>query len=927
MRRRIGLYIGGMMADIGDDSFILFNYAMTDLTEPAAVKNSYSRQVTLPGTPQNDRVFGSFFRLDRRTQFSGTYTGVSFDPSRKTPFTIYGEAGEILESGYVKLEQVLQSAGGVQYTVTLYGGLGSFFYGLTYNEEGDRRTLADLDYLGTDSPDKELDFKINAETVQEAWNAEHDPSSPTKWDVVNFAPCYNGVPDGDFDAAKALATPSKTGLKENLTRDGKTYKPSSSGYVVVNLTDGHDEWAAKDLRSYLQRPVFSMESFFRAICRPENNGGYEVDLSDLTADNRTAPYGNVWMTLPLLTELTQGTETDAEIRGRSTSTSGFDVMTWTVQGDVPSGSKVSAEVVFRPAFFMQGNPGQGRLSLTGWGASDVLHANYRQYAAIFIQLLAYTSDNILVGGSRVACICPTRTPKEAADITGFVPAWTEAGTAYYEARSYNGSLSSEQFSPDLYKFGQTLKMSAEGTDATVFKVHVASYTITESRSGLPDWAVQTSSSHSQSPPWLYRNRAPGEDFLTFKGNRSYFQGDNSLSSAVITTPDGVRSGAKMTKGALLNTGHTPADYLLSFCKMHGLHFLYDGTARKVSIVTRNTMYSKYRDSGEVIDLSDRIDRSQGIRTAPFVFESKWYDFILESDGGEFYDSYLSRYGREYGMQRVNTGYDFDADNINMMDGNIFRQGVTLLEKSPYFNSIKVSGAFRPSVFVDKGNSATYWDDEGNTEDFSISSIPPDAAVTYLNEYGHDGYDVEFARKLQLHDAEGKPLDGSGILVFWEGNEWYPYFKVTDDIPAMTALTGKPCWLLDPGDPDGILIPIFGRYRFAAGGWSIDDSLDFGIPSELGIPDVNYRDGASIYDRLWRSYLHDRFDVNTKVMRCRVDLAGLRVGQDLLRRFWWYGNSLWVLNSISNYSMTTWDTAECEFIQVRDTAAYTDGQTL
>ena len=144
---------------------------------------------------------------------------------------------------------------------------------------------------------------------------------------------------------------------------------------------------------------------------------------------------------------------------------------------------------------------------------------------------------------------------------------------------------------------------------------------------------------------------------------------------------------------------------------------------------------------------------------------------------------------------------------------------------------------------------------------------------------------------------------------------------------MTALTGKPCWLLDPGDPDGILIPIFGRYRFAAGGWSIDDSLDFGIPSELGIPDVNYRDGASIYDRLWRSYLHDRFDVNTKVMRCRVDLAGLRVGQDLLRRFWWYGNSLWVLNSISNYSMTTWDTAECEFIQVRDTAAYTDGQTL
>ena len=231
------------------------------------------------------------------------------------------------------------------------------------------------------------------------------------------------------------------------------------------------------------------------------------------------------------------------------------------------------------------------------------------------------------------------------------------------------------------------------------------------------------------------------------------------------------------------------------------------------------------------------------------------------------------------------------------------------------------------MFVDKGNSATYGDSEGNTEDFSISSIPPGAAISYLNEYGHEGYDVEFARKLQLHDAEGKPLDGSGILVFHEGNDSYPYFKLTDDVPAMTALTGKPCWLLDPGDPDGISIPSYGRYQFAAGGWSIFYSLDFGIPSELGIPDVKFRDDASVYDRLWRSYLHDRFNVNTKVMRCRVDLSGLRVGQDLLRRFWWYGNSLWVLNSISNYSLTTWDTAECEFIQVQDTEAYTDGQTL
>ena len=917
MRRRIELYIGNMRVDVGGESFILFNYAMTDLTEPAAVKNSYSQQVTLPGTPQNNRIFGSFFRLDRRVQFNGTYTGVSFDPSRKTPFTIYGETGEILESGYVKLEQVLQSSGDVQYTVTLYGGLGSFFYALTYNEEGDKRTLADLDYLGTANSDTELDFKINAATVQEAWDAESDPDNPTKWDVVNFAPAYNGIPDGDFDASKALATPSKTGLAPNITKDGKNYVPSASGYVVVNLSDEHDEWAAKDLRSYLQRPVFSMESFFRAICKPENNGGYEVDLSDLDIDNRTPPYTNVWMTLPLLTELTQGTESDAAVLGQSSATAGFDVMTWTVQGDVPAGSKVSAEVAFIPKFIMPSDAGTGTLA----SSRQVISGNFliAEETAIFIQLLAYTADNILVGGSRVACISAGGSPIDLAKTVGFVPAWTEDGTAYYETSPHVGYFSSDNpLMPTQYSFGQTLTMSAEGTDATVFKVHVVSYCIT--RITFPSGAESAIvTGGTGSVPTLFRSANP------YTATGSMFQ--QEMSSATYITPDGVRSGALVTKRALLNTGHTPADYLLSFCKIHGLHFLYDSTAKKVSIVTRNTLYSKYKDTGDRIDLSDRIDRSQGIQIAPFVFESKWYDFILESDGGQFYDSYLTLYGREYGMQRVNTGYDFDADNINIMDGNVFRQAVTLLEKSPYFNTIMMSGSFRPSVFVDKGNSATYWDSEGNTEDFSISSIPPGAAISYLNEYGHEGYDVEFARKLQLHDAENKPLDGAGILVFHEGNDSYPYFKLTDDVPAMTALTGKPCWLLDPGDPDGISIPSYGRYQFAAGGWSIFYSLDFGIPSELGIPDVKFRDNASVYDRLWRSYLHDRFNVNTKVMRCRVDLSGLRVGQDLLRRFWWYGNSLWVLNSISNYSLTTWDTAECEFIQVQDTEAYTDGQTL
>ena len=73
-------------------------------------------------------------------------------------------------------------------------------------------------------------------------------------------------------------------------------------------------------------------------------------------------------------------------------------------------------------------------------------------------------------------------------------------------------------------------------------------------------------------------------------------------------------------------------------------------------------------------------------------------------------------------------------------------------------------------------------------------------------------------------------------------------------------------------------------------------------------------------------MRDLLDKDTKVLKARVNLEGLKVDQSLLRRFFWYDGSIWVLNKITNYSLTTFDTAECEFIQVRDKSNYTNGQT-
>lgn len=307
MKRNVQLYIAGQMVDLADDSWILYNWTREEMSNPTAVINSSSHQVTLPGTCRNNGVFGAAFRLDRRTLFGIRYDGTEFDPTRKTPFMLYDGDGTVLESGYCRLDAVNTHNRRHAYTVTLYGGLGSFFYALASKDDGTPRTLADLIWNDMDGEDV-TDFEVfpGAATVQDAWTflGGGEPERKTWWNVLNFAPCYNGLP-ADFDASHALMDNEAwanipAGVDEDNQRPYEwTYK-AGLDCALVSFTNPHTEWELADLRWYLQRPVVSVKAFIAAVCDPRNNGGYEVTL-DPTFFNAANPYyADAWWTLGMI---------------------------------------------------------------------------------------------------------------------------------------------------------------------------------------------------------------------------------------------------------------------------------------------------------------------------------------------------------------------------------------------------------------------------------------------------------------------------------------------------------------------------------------------------------------------------------------------------------------------------------------------------
>lgn len=898
MRRRIELYIGGSPADLSDQNLILFNYAFTDAETPTAVKNSFSKQVTLPGTPANDAIFGHLYRLDRVTMASG------FNALNKTPFVIFDERGNILESGYLRLDSVTRKGVIVTgYKVSLFGGLGSFFYALSYNDDGTKKSLASLRYLNTLDASTELDFVITRNAVSDAWTrlASNPASVSQKWDVLNFAPCYNGVPDGDFTPDLGYGNAAALGLSVPVGE-----RTDANGNAYVKFSKAMDEWAVKDLRSYLQRPVLSWRAFLQAVGHFASDNGWTLDYSAVPS----AEYADLWLTLPMLTSIAGVRQTGGTIVGTLTpyATTAQTVGRIDLSGlDTFVGVNIAARIYTNVLFDGSSLSGNARL----------LNNSGTEMSIVFYQVLAYSGNTLLGGSSVLMAHDYDIQPGGSAAVAQLA---SEVG--YTPVVPTNEYIPKEQSLSDYWQGGAYMydeelefpEFQIEGADN--YRIVAEAFHLTGTFSGSTI-SIDSVDADGSSVPWIWPDGSDTPKQVdTAEANQDYTTPDEYD----YTSPGVFRSGVLLGKAEVLSSTATPLDYLIAWTKRSGLVFRYDPAAKLVTILPRDDFFGT---GLPVLDLSERIDRSKEITIAPMYSGSRWYEFADDLVESGYAKEYLDTYGVQYGIQRMDTGYAFNADAKNLLDKGSIRAAVSRLAHGPYWNCFFHSSVFYPSQFAEAGHKyILFGETTGEEKEHDLPAL--DGVFSYYNN-DFKGYDLPFISRLDFADGEGKALDGAGVLCWYEGVKMMPYFHLSDDDTTMCeGNKGTPCWWLTGGNSTGIAVPVFSRYRQEYN--RVAETLDFGKPREADIPGVVFAEAdCTMYERRWRAYLSDLLNLDTKVMKCRVDFKGLQVGPDLLRRFFWYEGSLWVLNKMTNYSLTTWDPVECEFIQVRDIEAYTNGQ--
>lgn len=935
--KNLKLYIASKEVDINEDSLVIMNYALEELSNPTIVKNSYSQQIAIPSTPNNDAIFGNIYRLDRSTILSGGYLGASFNPLIRTPFAIYSNLGEIVESGYMKLDNIKREGGRVTYYISLYGGLGSFFYSLSYNEEGDKLTLADLSYI--DGTQGELDFNINATNVKNAWftlkgsGESSIPKALEKWRVINFVPAYNGIPE-NFDADKAIAKItdaqgrlSAFGMELSKTDGGKLYS-TVDGYTLINLGKAHTGEDMKEYRSYLQRPAISVPSMFSAIQDYASSKGFGLQLDPNFFNPDNPYYTKAWMLLPPMTSIEiQSEKKSGTLSGGNGELEGIRDIELTFTKSLENGSATINAKANMSAYGIWTAADKSALAKAGGLRFTRPNGEYNICCAM--QLVVVTTDGTQVGSNVVVMMDDKTTAKGERLLSNM--GYTPVGNAtinecrgYYR---YNGTADKFEWT------GEAPTFNVSGTNIKSAYLNVT-WNQAEATLYVPHYGIGGI---------IWDDIPLSECFVDFNGTFDF----ESFA--------GARTDTLITKQSLLRSEKTPIDYLISYAKTFGLLFSFDKGKNVVTLQARDEWFRR----GETIDLTERVDYSQTIEIAPNMIDARYLEFSNKADGA-FVKEVEQQSGRPYASTRVDTGSNFNKDTKTAINNNAFNGAAEVCRRSKYNTEITQDGKYVPSVFVDAGVKFTLYNG-GEGKEFDVTPPNNTAQIKSLNE-GFATYDYD--SRIQLHDNEEKPLNMADVLVFYRGTpkyteKAYQRFRVTDDNDYMAVLNeGKPCWVMDvQGTLDTSLpLPSFGRYIFAEqedGTKGITHSIDFGIPSQVDIPNVSHAgsytavkegfsadfnsdfysgyqyewSGANIYARRWQDFLADQYNVDTRIVRAKVDLRGYQVGESLLRNIYYFENSYWVLNKIVNYSLTSDAPVECEFIKVQDINNYKQSQSF
>lgn len=937
----VRIYLENYQIDTDENSIIAMTMCYSYLEDPTTVAGDYSKTIKIPGTVSNNKIFGQIWNLDRTVLYGDSNTSVYFNPSKKTEAKIY-IGPELFKTGYVQLNNIIKDKNVITYEITFYSELCNVLH-----------NLLDSSLCNLNLPSNGLRHAINSSNIDSINNVSYNNLGNYMKYGLTIDGVYDGFRADywltkDSNGNLAVAPMDNNGTKYDTAMILQAYSPKVRPMVFVQtlLNQIRDDYN----RDSSTKLIYDDDYFFNGAnpyCVNSVMTGktYDTDNAStvqvsLNAENFSASFGpdggrvrlmlkpgtssyvdeNGYLDLSSLTIATDlrfecmlriaGTLNQSQWQSATSSyannyygrrfTSDFGYIN-------PAIVLVDAETDADAAFINAIN--------TPWDVPEIpLYERYNNlyYPYIISPIIYEQNPNTPTFELAFKNAFITEVRNE------YVPNPNTGQGTFVEVPEYNkmffnldtkGYLYLDDDDSKIYdNIGVTdffpFVFSTYGTSNLTKKYKVYVEFTTRSNKlkcvnkgnenteiAITGWTVYGRCGIAEKYPntnsnYIYRNTQNFQEF-TASSHPNCPVVSTSGKNCSFSGNTGITSGSYVSFKDMVDSDITQGDFLINFSKLFGLVYDTDSIAydNSIRLKTRNSYHKDYK----IIDWTDKIDYSKSFKQTPLTFNTKYLSLAYNPMESYYEKKYLKTYDDAYGMQKIDTGFDFNDNTTQLINNQLFKQ------------TVMVKG----EALLNGGPVPAYFDKENN---------------------------------------ERSPIDAQYSLLFWNQdsslNNYTPSIQIIDDMESMhdESIGGdeEPCWVDTStlNNYRAVKLHAPSTLRSHEIQQTDDKKITQVFSWDLGYPQSNYAkwststypSSATIYSNYWKSYIADLYDVNTRILKCYVYLSPTEMTKFSFKNFVKIGDTLWHPNQIIDYNPLSNNPVQVELIKVNDISAYTDSQT-
>lgn len=864
------LFLNNEEVELDNQVDFTINKAFEDITDPTTIINEWSKTVNIPFTNRNNQLFGSIFSIDRQILTGGSHpTGIYFDPTKKADFKLLYN-NSLIMSGYCKLTTVTIKNSGSYYNINLFGQLGNIFHELqqlSFNPDltdpsNVKYTIGKFkgyDDAGFPIYEPYINEFINKDLVYKSWTTEpchFNLKDADWWDIIGFACCNQGYnPDFDSSIIQTATNENKSAsdlLTQHYVDEGITPQVT----VDATIGDGLLPRQYGEYRSYYQTPYIYVNKMFQMLqAKCKELTDYEVVL-DPTWFNPQNPYYS--QLVMLLNNFSAAQAQTGHATNLYRAYAGGAAWVNTTRTN-PSEDDYVFNYITDQQFKMLWNDGDLLLAKDPVIGGMNLHIAPDTFNMQFDIQSWYTQCRL--------------NPNTALKVDLFLYGGNkEIVFPMYFIKDKSSTLTNSNYTEvttDLF--------TIEGTYANYYvDVPALDFVIPQDflDALTPDnWTFQLGvrwSWETQTHRALaFRDGNWTNQYLTTWVAFNVTQATNWSWSANLTFT-GVRSNTPLTLQQFWDEKTTFFDCILNYCKTYGILFKVDEVNKQLHLLHRTTYFKDYT----IEDWSDKLDRTQDFIISPITFDTKYVSFNYDSNNTDFNETYLKKYGVNYGGLKLKTLYEFNNDNTDL------------------FKGLKTSLVSAYTVLP--------W------------NKMLEADITYY----------QTGETMPYFENDKQPTDTFGCFYFYKGLHDFDFelgkVRITDD--TNFQITHQTYSYLQDGAASDKEIEVT-TYPYLDIFYG-DNLCLFNNPSESYDINQEYNDKDSIYLNFWKDWMDEQYNVQNKKISCYLNIHPIDYLKFDFKHFIMIENQLYLLNKIEDYDITNPETTKCELIGIQSTDAYT-----